>query len=345
MIDNENDAAANLEFFKSAILEPALEVWWLLALGERRSTVSAFGVVEATRWLGLGVQIGYFDGNQAQNLLSTEERVLDASYELQEWGLIPPEEKWDDVVRMAEVAQSVISMELFTAGGDIAFATLDLIQRTFQTVLLLTSENILEIDSSHFLDSIGWCGPEEWNARRRGGVRREPGSVQNIGSGFANVLRYWADMDSLSNSAMHRMSSLYDGEWKPGAFVEFEDAWSSQWETTKARVAKFIGETRAIPRPRFNLDLLHVVDQYFVLACEFVNRAREDSPAWLDARLSLFERLIVRIMSAGGGGPMTTKDKTRLWTLFTRGAKNSRVELAFEKGAIENPWETRERSR
>jgi hypothetical protein len=64
------------------------------------------------------------------------------------------------------------------------------------------------------------------------------------------------------------------------------------------------------------------VDRYFTLAGEFANRTKEDSPAWLDARVKAFERLLWLIMYAGGGA-ILSEHQTRLWNVFTRGVLSS----------------------
>src|SRR5439155_14743785 len=146
---------------------------------------------------------------------------------------------------------------------------------TFQNFLLLTAENILDDDSRYFLDSIGWTGDREWNARREGTEYQQLGSVKHIGSGFANVLNYWEEM---------RSSSL--------SLIDHEAELSSELKTDSFSAFDFTERARVVLSRRFHLDKIEIADRYFVLASEFANRAREYSPEWLDARLSVFEDLL-----------------------------------------------------
>jgi hypothetical protein len=347
MSDQWKDLTTNLDFFKSAILQPVLED--LSDVQRNMSTVvSNFGGVEAAHWARLGVKIGYFDAKDAQVLISSSVGVLLAWYQLQRSGIISPQDDWAKVIRRGERGGPDLNTELFTVTANIAPRTQELVQNTFQTFLLLTAEDILDSHSRYFLDSIGWSDREEWNSRLEGTARRQTDSVQAIGFGFANVLSYWEEMDSASFSAEKRDAeySAYP-QW---AHQVYRRGWSTDVGfpgglTDVATVEKFTRDVRAILSRRFNLSSAEIVDRYFALAGEFANRSRDDSPEWLDARLRIFEELIVRMRYAGGGA-IVSGDEIRLWNLFTKGVESSpaqneerRVESPSERLRVEPPEE------
>jgi len=308
MSDREKDVTANLEFFKSAILEPALENEYGFDV---EGPVSDFGAVEAAHWAWLGVQIGYFDGKDAQELISSSNGVFRAWSNLQHRQIISPEDRWANVIRIAESGQPALNTGSFSAAEEIGPRTRELLQNTFQTFLLLTAENISDETSRYFLDSIGWTDDREWNARKGGHVHRRSGSVQQVGAGFANVLNYWEEMESSSRSAVN-----HDAELPYAYDLERGSIGFSEGLTSGTAVPNFVQDARAILSRRFNLSHIDIVDRYFALAGEFANRAGEDSPAWLDARLSLFESLISLITYAGAS---VEGHQTRLWNSFTSG--------------------------
>src|SRR5262249_28260695 len=136
------------------------------------------------------------------------------------------------------------------------------------------------LESSNFLESIGWSSDKEWNARRYGTLEAPRLSVEAIGFGFANVLNFWEEMESSLRAAESR----------------YEDSKSVR---NKALLG-FEQYARAILSRRFNLADYKIVERYFALAGEFVNRAREDTPAWLDARHNVFKHVESLIAYAGG---------------------------------------------
>jgi len=323
MSDHENDTTSNLEFFKAAILEPALTTQSLFESEKPGSTVSDFGAIEAANWALLGGLIGYFDGKDAQELISSSQGIFKAWSNLHDRQIISPEEEWARIIRPTESGLPTLNEELFLVVVGIDPRTLELLHNTFQTFLLLTAENVLNYDSRYFLDSIGWTDDEEWAARRTAGTYQ--GSVRGLGAGFANVLNYWGEISSSFRSAQHR--SRYIDVFGPLARVE---------------ISKLTQDVRAILSRRFNLGQIEIVYRYFALAGEFANRAREDSPAWLDARVDIFNNLKFLITYAGGGDSMSGHE-TPLWNVFARGMESSLAEDEIRpvKGSSKKPsiWE------
>lgn len=103
MSDTEKDAMTSLEFFKSAILDPALLQQSFVGV-EGRRTVSEFGAIEAAHWACLGVKIGYFVGKDAQELISSSEGVFKAWSNLHNRQIISPNDRRANVIRLAEDA-------------------------------------------------------------------------------------------------------------------------------------------------------------------------------------------------------------------------------------------------
>ncbi|MGA8223277.1 MAG: hypothetical protein WB780_16620, partial [Candidatus Acidiferrales bacterium] len=231
-----------------------------------------------------------------------------------------PEDDWAKVIQLGESGQDIVNRDLFSRGVDIAPRTRELLQNTFQTFLLLTAENILDDDSRYFLDSVGWTDAGVWNARREGTVHLLIGSAQEMTSGFANVLNYWEEMDSSSRSAEDREKASHFIRLKSDIRIG-----SSKGLAHESVVRGFTQEARAITIRRFNLGQDETVDRYFSLAGDFANRAREDSPAWFDARLNIFEKLIWLITYAGGGDNVRGRE-VRLWSLFAGGVESSHAE-------------------
>jgi hypothetical protein len=337
MSDLEKNVTANLEFFNTAILLPALRDHLIFSVGEASSTVSDFGAIEAAHWAWLGVQVGYFDAKDAHELISSSEGIFKAWTNLRDRQIVSPKDDWASVFQIGESGEATLNKELFSTIEEVDIETRELLQSTFQTFLLLTAENIFDNDSRYFLDGIGWTDDEEWNARKGGTIHQQlgsvqSGSVQQIGTGFANVLNYWEEMDSSSLSVRDK------SRVKPELHQRKRDIGirATGSIVPAAAVLNFTENARAISSRRFNLGQIEVVNRYFALAGEFANRAVEDSPEWLDARLRVFERLIFLITYAGG---VPIEGHTgRLWNVFTRGVDGSSSE--HEAMPIESSRET-----
>jgi hypothetical protein len=67
---------------------------------------------------------------------------------------------------------------------------------------------------------------------------------------------------------------------------------------------------------------IEIVERYFALAGEFVNRINDNTPEWLDARLDAFQILISQLTRAGGEEHIQAEsNRERLWFAFRRGAE------------------------
>lgn len=142
----------------------------------------------------------------------------------------------------------------------------------------------------------------------RGGTR--------IGLGFANALNYVHQMYCLIQTNNEAKAAK-----APGYLLDY---------------------ARKIVTPRFNLvrpneDLdsnLPVTERYFALAGEFASRAKENDPAWLEARITVFENLFEFINFFRGWIPSIRQHERHLWNVFTRGIEAS---LSRETSDQETP--------
>ena len=288
----EEVLADRLEFFKSAILKRALLYHHLSQIEELGRATSEFGAVEAAHWARLGVQIGYLDAKQAQELFSSSGPVLEAWAYLRNRQIISPEDDWASIIRTDDRGRTTLNEESFSFNKEMHLSTRELLQNTFQTFLLLTSESILDDEAHYFLQSIAWTPAAEWNARKMGMVywwpnsafrtrlaNQWPGSAQGIGAGFADVLNYWEEMESASRDVVrqHDSLSLLSLPADPAGDL--------------AAVSSFLDDVRKILIPRFRLSHGQTVARYFSFAGELVRRVADDSLECLDARRKIFDNL------------------------------------------------------
>jgi hypothetical protein len=268
MIDTTN----NLKFFNEAILGPALR----LREDHPHGVVGNLGAVDAASLASFGADIGYFDGDKAYELVSSSEGVFRAwsnLHDLANWAIIQ------------EGKEGKPTLREFASPGYVPPEGGELLHNTFQTFLLMTSENIFNHASYYFLDGIGWAGDGEWNLRMKGSTVYEF-SAQILGTGFASVLNYWEETMSLVEDGRRHAYFVSDMLYKACYLLQ----------------------------PLFNL-VDSVVKRYFTLAGSFVSLARDDSLEWLDARREVFEKLIP-LIKFWGGGTVIQDDSEELWNLF-----------------------------
>jgi hypothetical protein len=339
MNENEVDTAANLRFFRSAILEPTLEhqepeyfinYQFATAGYTMHETMQQFSVIEAANWLRLGARIGYFEENEVRELNSSSDRELNAKSYLQSRGIVFPD----------------LPDEALFEGMDVPPRTVALLHNAFQMFILLTSENILDRHTRYFLETIGWGDDQLWIANKQGTGYSTSGSGTDSAIGFSNVLNYWQEMSSACRALEEAHSYFQYQSVFGGSSILFPP--DERDQPVARMVATFTWRARAIMCNRFNLSRSDVGDRYFVLAGEFANRGREDSPAWLDARCGLFEQLFLLIDFADAATTWR-RDVPQLWSLFTTGVrlqlsyetKPAQVELdSAQERQMESPGET-----
>jgi hypothetical protein len=333
MSDDKTDACLRLEFFKAAILQPAFE-------REREPTnwdnadtiISAFGAIEAAHWASLGTRIGYFDGKEVRSAILSESLVK-AWLDMRNRQLISSGDVWGSVLEQRS-GNLVLNEQLFPLHVQSDEFTTEILHEAFQTFLLLTGESIVDRESLYFLSSIGWTDDRVWEARKDGMVREHKGSAHDIGYGFSNVWHYWEEIGHWALSPRGRRGNVFPVPYLGALRTEGATVVAGNVASSGA-LAAFIGDTRAILSRRFNLEEASVVDRYFVLAGEFVNRAKDGSPDWLDGRFAVFERLAQLITYAGGGANLRPR-REQLWEMFAKGSGGALPSREVEP--LSSPW-------
>jgi hypothetical protein len=307
MTDDPKIAASNLDFFISAILTPALRQ--NPETSEFVKTADDFGPVEAAQWGRLGAQIGYLGSAQVHELIASSPEILEASSSLRARKTLTGDYDWLTRYYADEPGFRSFNEELFAPPPNVEGPTRDLLQNSFQTILLLTAENIFDEDSQYFLAGISSENESEWNARRTGSNTAEPGSAMKIGNGFANVWSYWEEMESSSRS-------INDALVDPRLSEEAGESKDHPLKGVNPDVVHgFTQQVRAILSPRFHLTELVVVERYAALTGEFVNCIRDDTEAWLDARAEVF-RQFEQLLSYAGGEDNVREHRDQLWEIF-----------------------------
>jgi hypothetical protein len=297
-VSERGNLAANLQFFRSAIFEPAVAP--RIGVEPPHVVTSDFGAIEAAGWARLGTEIGYFDAREAQKLVSSSEAIPEAWANLTGMEALRRGGYLSELFR-GKGGRPLLNRELFSAGMWISPAIRALLQNTFQTFLLLAAEYELVATSSYFLEAIGWETDEAWND----GIRSDKPSIGegSIASGFSNVLHYMEDVRSTTFFALSGISEL---------------GRTRQSGSPERRIFRHYFEAaRTIQFSSFNLNKLNVVERYFLLAGEFASLAKDDTPEWFDARSHVFERLEQLISFAAG--PSIRDFRPRLWDEFTKG--------------------------
>jgi len=316
--------ASNLEFFRAAILEPALG-YTRRDLDEVERASWYLGAVEAAHWAALGGQIGYFEGEDAYQLIADSKEVFDAWINLVNQNVISRAEPWAKVVtESGSIYQFREERFAPDRESEIDERTRQFLQQTFQGYLLALAESSFDDDTQYFLTSVAWADDAEWNARRAGMRRGEADPVEKLWTGFANAVNCLEQMRELSDSFESRDMSLMFGVSPSLPEIPQPEA-----------IEKFTGQAQMIVSRRYFLSFDQLVNRYFVLAGELVGRARQDTAEWLDARPGFFNHLC-QIVSYGGGARQVRERRAQLWDLFVTDARGA-ANVASPTQAYEAP--------
>jgi len=303
MTDDDKVAIANLGFFKSAILDPVMLDYLIASDIHPDSVTPAFWTVETALWLKLGFEIGYFDGDNALEVLfQSSEQLLAAWSELVVRELVSPEfRRWCDFI--TSEGKPALDKERFLSRPESGFGGSRLLPAMFQHYLLLTAELVGDEDAKFFLDSIGWTTDEEWQLRREGHGSWTFGTVESLCIGFANTAQHLEEsQDYFYEAGVRAAGSLDSSEGNrlishENEFVELE------------------GRSRVIRSWRFNLGKANVKERYFKFAGDLVAELKQGGPTWMDTRLSTFNML--RHLLAQWTGVLEKQEIQRLWSLYT----------------------------
>jgi hypothetical protein len=288
----ERDQDRNSEFFESAIVERSAA----RQLNYRGPLSQVFSRAEMVYWAMVGVQIDYLSRDYVRDLfLRYQNSIVDACDALKEIGEFPfplPEE-WP--APQMELSEDGISIG-YGNSPDWLHETDAQVHawKTFQTLMLLISENLLDDETHLFVNSISWTRASEWNAYREGQSDRPwlSGFSESIQLGFAEVIRHWKDESSL----------LTDAPSKP---------------LPEALLPKrFADVCFYISRHRFHLSNIEVLERYLSYAGSLLQQTKDGSAGWLDLRYQAFYDLLHLVYR--GETSTSPIDIPRLWAVFSQ---------------------------
>jgi len=280
------------EFVDMAICQPVR----LLHRARKAASVDVASV-EVQNWLLLAAQIGYIGEEDARHLGdSTWQALLGAL---------------DKFTRPGNKVHANLDYDAFHSLALGPFKVLyddgprEAALNVFQSVLLLVSESLFDVESLNFLDAIGWSDGQQWNAS----LKNENGknTFQGLASGFANVLAFLEGLQTLSSSwqfvvpmEISNLSFQFENEAK----LEERDL-----------VGYVLTKTTQIVRPRFNLDESEVWLRYVALAGDFVKRTDNGTREWQDSARNSFNNLL-SLLGFIGSQPAPAEE---LWRVFRAG--------------------------
>jgi hypothetical protein len=315
----EREQIRHSEFFEAAIVNRSAG-----RVVHAGNMSAQFSRAEVVYWAIIGAQIGYLDRDYIRSLFSQYSGpVVSACESLREYGQFPFPLPKDWPAPAIELSKQGI---FFVEDGDTDWLSdsdaLPVLWKTFEHLMLLASENLLDDETHDFVDSIGWADTNSWNARREGEYHRIghsfSESVESLQLGFANVVRQWRD-ELLLMSELFDPTLMSRAIRTPSKKLRRRDEGfvhrSSPDEISKA-VVPFADACFFISRHRYNLSNQGVVERYFSYAGSLCQQAKDGSAGWLDLRRHAFSEL--RDLIALGEVRDSTFDMPRLWALFTQ---------------------------
>jgi hypothetical protein len=353
------DTSANSRFFKSTILKQAVHGqhrksiygnrYVATGLYDRDSIYDDIAVIEAVHWARLGIQVGYLERSDALEALSfVSPFVGDAWSALKTRRFLPADHVWADIFQEQKEGGPLFNKQWF-AVEDIAGAKSEFLQGIYQTLLLLWAENISDESSHYFIDTVASESESDWQSFMSGNRPMEHGNIQTVGVGLANVLNYWAEVNSLLEH-----SGAQPIRWRYGIKqpIRSKAPYYSRDDVLRVRewyeeivapnsdaLIAFGREVQRIVSSSFILWSIEFVEAYFAFTGEFVNRVGDNSPGWLDARIDAFNTLMLNVVGSGGTTDILSESNTkRLWFAFSKGIEVFRATPA--EGTTEASSET-----
>jgi len=321
----EREQIRNSEFFESAIVERSA------GRGIWEGNLSAeFSRAEIVYWAMVGVQIEYLNRDYVRELFTQYSGpIVSACQILKERGQFPfplPQD-WP-----------ALPIELFEGGISIGNdASPDRpketdpqpdLWNTFQHLMLLSSENLLDDETHDFVHSISWTEASQWNALREGShldqysVPSSSYSVESIQLGFAQVTRHWKDESLLLEELLQRKPRRSRDSSKSRKLRR--QARELHWATA----GPFSNACMYISRHRYNLSNREIVERYFSYAGSLLQQTKDGSAGWLDLRREAFDDL--RNLVSRGEASALTLDIPRLWAVFVQNEVPVQSDLAVQ---------------
>jgi hypothetical protein len=333
------DTSANSRFFKSTILEQAVRGQrersiFHRSIYDHKSVYDDIAVIEAVHWARLGIQVGYLERSDALEALSfVSPFVGDAWSALKTRRFLPADHVWANIFQEQKEGGPIFNEQWF-AVEDIAGAKSEFLQGIYQTLLLLWAENISDESSHYFLDTVASESESDWQSFMSGNRPKEHGNIQTVGVGLANVLNYWAEVNSLLDHSGAQPIRLRYGIKQPiraKAYYSYDELlrieellrirkWNEIVAPDRDELIAFGREVQRIVSSSFILWSIEFVEAYFAFAGEFLKRVGDNGPGWLDARIDAFNTLMLDVVGSGGETDILSEsNRKRLWFAFSKG--------------------------
>jgi hypothetical protein len=292
----------NLTFFKDSILDSdrATSVYLSAMIRESDFVLKSIGLMEATLWLRLGSEIGFFNGESViQFLVSIEEELSGAWRALLEASALSSD-TWCDF--MSREPKPIFLKDKFLGPrplGDGIFKSLhdaehlEYLRNCFWGYLSLTCEVIFDETTMAFLESIGWASDATWKSRISGYSPPSEIGVRIMYAGFANHVQYLENLDWYTRHT---------------AQVDLQHLGSSvDMQTLLQRVRQIVSQRIVFDRP-------HVRERCIRLGSEIMATVNQPGPEWQDVQRSIFSQ----IMQITG---IHENDIPRAWANFVESTK------------------------
>jgi hypothetical protein len=303
--DSREFQESNLVFFKKMILEPALEYWPRNIIREGESApdeharglvaaaapnMHAIGLIEASLWLRLGIELDYFHKEMVTETLASIEPELSAA-----WTCLKTERIYDDWCyfmsdepgpkfmkdRFLDPMPVLQQLKNFLSNREY----FEQLSQCFLGCLLLTSEVIFDPKTMWFLELIGWASDESFEILLRAHPAFSSFSIEETYLGFAKHITYFHQLvEHLNNNT-------------------FPMAENSDRLSFYSIVIGIVEARRLLNRERART-------RCFRLGGDIAALLYQPFPEWQEVRKSIFMDI-----ARACGGPF---DIAQYWTVFER---------------------------
>jgi hypothetical protein len=309
----EREQVRNSEFFESAIVERSAG-----RVIYKGNLSAEFSRAEIVFWAMVGVQIEYLNRDYVRELFSRYSGpIVSACQSLKERGQFPFPLPQDWPALPIELSEGGISIGNDDSPDHPKETDPQLeLWNTFQHLMLLSSENLLDDETHDFVHSISWTEASQWNALKEGRHLDEYSfpsssySVENIQLGFAQVTRHWKDESLLLGELLQRKPRRSE------APSESKKLRRGVGELHWATAGRFSNACMYISRHRYNLSNREIVERYFSYAGSLLEQTKDGSAGWLDLRHETFDDLLDLVTH--GEANALTLDIPRLWAVFVQ---------------------------
>jgi len=277
------------------------------------------GLVEATLWLRLGIEIGFFDEESvADDLLPSMGDGLSAAWSVLIEANALSSGTWCDF--MSDGPKPTFMKDKFFGPLQKKVRTFDNLSdpehlayllQCFLGFLLLTSEVIFEPSTMIFLQSIGWDTDDKWAHLIRGDSMSLEFHVAEFNIGFANHVQY---LEQLRKYRADNVLFVSDRLDSINSILALDQ-----------KVGKIVSQRVILDRP-------HVKGRCFKLGSWILSIVNQPGPEWQEVRRSIFSQ-IARITESN------KNDRPRLWSDFINNTREDidRAERELRRDFLKGP--------